>query len=118
VGVVVEIADQKYARGDERDDHRGAVLRNVTASDEIMADGEQNGGRTVQCGIDGRKDAVVDLHLVVYAAGRVVRRFTMTKASAKINAVNNASIASEVAIENWFIEAVDGKSAVLSASIP
>lgn len=59
--VVVEIADEKDARGCESGDHGGAMLFHVAALDEIVSDGEQDGSDAVQSGVRRWEDAVVDL---------------------------------------------------------
>lgn len=59
--MIVEIAGQKDAGGCESSDHRGAMLLHVATLDEIVSDGEQDGGYAVEGSVDRWEDAVLDL---------------------------------------------------------
>src|SRR5581483_9664685 len=62
MGVVVEVADEKEAGRNERSDHRRAMFKDLSAFDEIVSNSKEHSRDAVQRSVDGRKDAVVDLH--------------------------------------------------------
>lgn len=115
--VIVEITGEKCRRCHECRDHGSAMLGHRAALNEVVPNQQQHGGDSVQSRVDRGENAVVHCERC-YAAGRVVRRFTMTKQSAKTATLKMARIASEVLMEKVFIAAVVGKSAVRSASSP
>src|SRR5438270_1721946 len=87
--MIVQIADQKDARGHICCDHAGAVQPDLLASNQHPARRDQDRAGAIQRGIQGGKDAVIGHG---YAAGTVLWRLTTINPAKNTTAANTASM--------------------------
>ena len=74
---------RKTRRGDERRDHELLVDRRAVRLDEINAGADEDGGSSVERGIDDRENAEIDLH----ALGSRLRSAAVGEAKAMPNMI-------------------------------
>src|SRR5690348_6467196 len=120
--VIVEVTSQKKAGGHERSNHQPFVRQHASPHDHAMGDEEENCTQSIQGSIDGRKNRVLGRHSQLgwrdetHAAGFVVRRLTITKATPNITSVNTNNTTIDEATGSDVCAA--GKSNPRSASTP
>src|SRR5689334_8007448 len=113
VRVVPQVRNEKEAGGAHRGDHQGAVRCDVAAPDLGASRSHQHRAAAVQARVDDREYRVIR-HLG-YAAGFVVRRLAMAKATTNITSEKPARTIRQVGTLNT---ALAGNSSVRSASVP
>src|SRR5437016_13967332 len=89
--------------------------RHASAVDKAVSNQQQHGAGTVQRGIDDGEDCVLGW-VGHHAAGLVVRRFTITKASPNVKPENKISVAREENKEK--LSGVAGYSKLRRAATP
>src|SRR6266852_1316291 len=99
VPMVVKVESKKQRRREHGGQHQGAMRGHSSQLDLPVRGHQQYCAGAVECGVDHRKDSVL-CWVLHHAAGLVVRRFTIRKASPNMKSENSTSVAIEATSEN------------------